>query len=649
MANYHVIVTTNGTFPPVCRFCSISCGLVPYTVYHLQKALKVWPEGDPGPFIDFRNYVRGGWVVMEGATILVGLAYLLLVDFPFLLFPVAFGIWFLSMDLAPLVPGWTAGYARMFEIRRQLSVAFGVGMLVAGWIMERLKGSHPDFGFWLYLFGLIAFWFSVTFEYPTRDLYASIYLLVNVGLGLIGSHLNRTTFHVFGTIGVIVYVHGLVTNRIRSEGSVVLWVLKALAAAALFSQALRREGNIEILGGLVCLLAFNFDAIHFLGSGEQYHLFTLLTNLGFVACVPSFARPLPLWLFTVPSAQLPLSLICSATVAIYHAGTLPYLASPQKVLFSPASIAYHTYRLIASIMIAFVFYFVRQPEFAWIGALGFPVVAASFSPVLREGIKRRDPFPYTPKSYGMLNSVACVVLVFGITFSNFIESNILYLICCLALSVVTFSFLAEWKDGGCVVAVALILLSIPLQSKFMITIGTIYVFAYLSYLAYHVFKNSLLFPLTLIALGILIIFSGIAYQRNHMAIEEAFDGFIPDFITVLLTSHFSTTWQARGALDWYHYLKQTSFSLHSLRFMPFNWIMWPAALVHALAEGAAPFVSYLCGAGIVLLLATAALLKLRESLIQDLHREITVSHPNESTEQAVTHLSLSSTTHLLNR
>lgn len=562
---------------------------------------------------------------MEGATVLVGLGYLLVVNFPFLVFPVAFAVWFLSMDLAPLFPHWSTGSSAIFELRRQLSVSFGIGMLLVGWIMERVKGSDPDFGFWFYLFGLIAFWFSITFDYPERDLYGSIYLLINVGLGLIGSHLDRTTFHVFSTFGVIFYVYGLVTSRIRSEGSFMLWALKALATAALFAQAIRRGGNIEILGGVVCFLAFNFDAVHFLGSGEHYYIFVLLSNFGFAACAPSFSRPLPLWLFTLPDAQLPISLICSVTVAIYHAGTLQYLASPQKVIFSPSSIAYHTYRLIASFLLSISFYFIRQPGFAWIGALGIPLVAASFSPVLREAIKRGDIFPYTAKSYGVYNTVACAVLVFGITFSNFIESNILYLICCLALAIVNFSFLGKWKEGGCVVAVALVLLSVPLQSKFIITIGAIYLFSYLSHLAYHVFKNSMYFPLALIALGVLIIFSGITYQRNHILVEEAFDAITPSFIKVLLNSHFSPSWHSGGRLDWYHYLRLTSFSLQSLWSMPFNWTLWPAALVHALAEGPAPYVSYLCGTGILLLLATVAMLKLRESLIEDLHNEIKAS------------------------
>ena len=563
---------------------------------------------------------------MEVATILVGLGYLIVVDFPFLFFPVSFSLWFLSMDLAPLFPKWKQGsYRDMWEIRRQLSLGFGLAMLVSGRVMEYTKGSYPDFGFWLYLFGLITFWFAVTFDFPEYDLHGSIYLLLNISLGLIGSQLDRTTFHVFGTLGVIAYVAGVISNRIKSERSFVLWTLKALAAAALFAQAIRRDGNIEILGALVCLLAFNFDAIHFLGSGKLYYLFLLITNMGFVACSPSFDRPLSLWLFTLPSAQLPISIICSFVVIVYHAGLLKYTVSPQQSSTSAKGLLYHAYRLIASVLLSFAFFFVRQPGFAWIGGLGIPLVAANFSPVLREAVRKREPFPRAQQSYGILNVVPFLILVFGIAFSGYIQSNILYFICCIAMGIVVFSYLDKWKVGGCMLSVGLILLSVPLQSKCMITIGTIYIFAYLSYLAYDVFKNSLLFPLALIALGILIIYSGITYQRQESVIQEAFGNATPSFIKALLAGSFYSFWEPGGVYDWYYYLEQTAFSLENFLAMPANWLAWPAALVHALAKGPAMSITYLCAAGIAILMLVALVVKFRSSLVEDLDASVEVS------------------------
>ena len=562
---------------------------------------------------------------MEVATVLVGMGYLMAVQFPFLLAPVSFSLWFLSMDAAPLFPAWYTGWRGLWEVRRHVSLAFGVGMLFAGRILEMIMGAHPDFGFWLYLFGLITFWFSLTFDFPEHDLHGSIYFLINICLGLIGSHLDRATFHVFGTMGVVVYVYGIMSNRIKTQKSLVLWGLKALASAALFAQAIRREGNIEILGALVCLVAYNFHSIHFLGSGELYYLCLLVTNLGFAACSASFERPLSLWLFTLGDAQLPIALLCSCMI-VFQVGVRKYLKMTQP----RTSYSYHIYKLIASVLLSFAFVFIRLPHFAWIGGLGIPLTAISFSPALRKAmsslIGRRNLFPHSRQTSFFYNLIPYAILLFGITFSNYLQSNILYLICCLCMTVIVLSHMEKWKAGGCVLAVGLILLAVPLQSKFMIAIGTIYIFAYLSYLAYEVFKNSLLFPLALVALGILLIYCGIMYQRSEAGIHEAFDSAVPPLFKALLTQTIASLWRPMGRLDWYHYIKQTSFSSESFTAMPFNWVAWSGALVHALSTGPAPYVTYLCVSGIVILMVTAALGKYKESLVEDLHGSVRVSH-----------------------
>ena len=616
---FSVLFIFANLFLPFVRLCSVSTGLVPFAVYGIQRALNLWPKEDPGLFQDFRNYVRPGWVVMEVATIVVGLGYLQVVRFPFLLAPVAFCLWFLSMDLAPFFPEWYKGWRGIFEVRRQLSVAFGVGMIVTGFVMESLLGSYPDFGFWIYLFGLIAFWCSVTLDFPDCDIHGSIYLLINVGLSFIGSHLDHTTFHVFGIMGVIMYAAGILGGWIKRENSFILLMLKALVSVAFFAQALRREGNIEILGGLVCFLLFNFDAILFLASGEHFCFLLLLTDLGFVACSSSFQRPLPLWLFTLSSAELPVSLVCSITVAIFHTRLLKYLVFPPTTIYA---YVYHTYRLIASVAMALTFVFVRQPSFAWIGGLGILLVAINFSPVLRHLVRRRQTAIY---SNGVFNLIPFTVLLLGIAFSNYLKSNFLYLLCCLCMLVVVLTFLADWKVEGCVLSAGLILLAVPFQSKFMIAIGSIYLFSYLSYLAYKVFKNSLLFPLVLIALGIFIIYSGIKYQQSETQIKATFYKATPAFLEYMLTETILMHWQPFGRFDWYNYLRQTTFSASNFLKMPFNWCLWPAALVHALAKGPATYMSYLCVGGIVFLMLAAAVVKYRQTMVEDLNESVRVS------------------------
>ena len=606
--------------------------MVPFLVYNLQRALGVWPKNaDPGIFQGFSLWVRPGWVVMEIVTVVVGLFFLGYVRFPFLLFPVSFCLWFLSMDLAPLYPGFEGlGWEKTFEVRRRVSIAVGIAMMVAGFVFEKTLGSHPDMGFWLYLFGTFTFWCTLNFSFPRSDLYGSLFLLINIGVVLIGSHLDRTTFHVFGTIGVIEYVIGVLYNRIDTTTSVVLWLLKAMAAAALFSQAIRREGNLEILGALVCTVAFNFNYIGFVTSGEHYSLLLLVTNLGFVSIAAAFSRPLSVWLFTIPDAGLIVGLLCSLLVATYHI-QLPvkYLSNPPNTSFA---YLYNGYRLLASVAIAFLFVFLRQPHFAWVGGLGIPLIAVNFSPVLREFVKRGHTSSSTNTYRGLkgviYNVVTFTVLLFGVAFATYIQSNLLYLICCVFMFISVICHLDKWKILGCMFAVLLVVLSVPLQSSFLITIGAIYIFGYLSYLAYNAFRDSLLFPLALIVLGLVMIYSGVMYQRYESIVHEAFYSLLPGPVNVLLTQTISTVWLEGGTFDWYHFVRQNSFSFDSLLTFPVSWIMWPGALTFALVNGPAPYVSVVCGVAIVVLILTAVVSSYRQSLVEDLDDSIKVSKLN---------------------
>ena len=619
----HTHIHTCACAPYTYRLCTISTSMVPFTVYNIQRSMGLWPKKDPGVFQGFQVWIRPGWVVMEITTVVVGLVFLWVVRFPFLLFPVSFCLWYLSMDLAPLYPNFERlPYHEMFEIRRRVSLVFGAAMILIGYLLEKSLGSHPDFGFWLYLFGLITFATAMICHLPRDDLFGSMFLLVNMGLVLIGSHLNRTTFYVFGTLGVIEYAMVLFNLRIKVSNSLLLWLLKALTAAALFSQAVRREGNFEVLGGLVCILAFNFNALTLLPSGEVYAVILLLTNLGLVAVTNLLTRPLYLWFFTLPSDMFPVSLICSLSVAMFHASLLiKYLPSRP---YTVSGYIYSTYRIAASVVVSFAFVCLRQPHFAWIGGLGIPIVAYCFSQGLRWN-SRRQADGYSSAALATANVFAFFVLLLGISFSLFLQSNLLYLICCVAMLMSTLSLLSNWKGFGCVLSVALILLSVPLQSKFMITIGAIYLFLYLSYLAFDVFKNSLLFPLALIFLGLGVIYAGVQYQQRELFIQELFNSWTPTSLQNLLGQNIDSFWEPLGRYDWYHILSKTTFELDNFLQMPVKWLLWSGAVTFALVHGSVPLVSYVCLAGIVMLIVVYGLLEVRNGLTEHLDESVIVS------------------------
>ena len=589
--------------------------MVPFTVYGLERALNWWPRSDPGLFQGFRLWVRPGWVVMEIATVAVGLGYLCLIRFPFLLAPVSFSLWFLSMDLTPLLPV----RGNRWKVRMVVSLVFGLCLMGAGRLMEIVLGSDPDFGFWLYLFGLIAFWFSLTFDFPERKTKVSLYLLVNLCLIVIGSHLDRYTFKVFGSMGIFFLVYGNLAPHLKMNKSVPLWVLKSLAVASLFAQAMKHEGNVELVNGLICLVIFNIESLLYVTSGERYYWFLLLTNLGLATCAHSFDRPLDLWLFSI-NAKTVVSFCCSLPVGLFHVKLMKYLMRDAGRDWTVETFLYLLYRVIVSAGIGFAFVLIQLPRFAWVGGIGIPLVAVTVTNrwnSLEGGHYRVQDFEVLPV-LEMLASF-CAML-FGILLSLYFHSPILYLASCVALiHLLVTSFSISWRAFGCLLSVVLILLSVPLQSKFIISIAAIYIFIYLSYLAYRRFKNSFLFPLALVVLGLALIGGGTLYQQQEEALYTAFVSLFPAAAATRFASISDL-----GLTNLYPLYKEASFSYQFLIRRSYLWLLWPAALAHSLAKDPVPYISYVCGGGIVVLLALLLYYKFLKNLEIDLREKITV-------------------------
>ena len=581
--------------------------MVPFAVYGVERALDWWPMSDPGVFQGFRTCVRPDWVAMEVATVIVGTGYVSVARFPFLLAPVSFSLWFLSMDLAPLLQRFEH---RLFKLRIRVSLVVGLGMMCAGRLMEWELGSDPDFGFWLYLFGLIAFWFSLTYEFPRQKERISLYLLINVCLILVGSHLDRYTFKVFGFMGLLILACS--DYYVQMEKSKILWILKSLAVVALFAQAIRHNSNFELVSGLCCVINFNLESLIYIPKKEVYSWFALLTNLGFVASVPSFSRPLYLWLFTV-DAEIPVSIICSLSVGLVHIGLSKYFTQEERLNWSTRTLAYLFYRLLLSTAISFVFIFIGEPAFACVGGIGIPLTATAISAKWDSLQEQQRSRPLTAIIVGEMVG-AYVTIMFGIVLSVHLHSNILYLACCLAMiHLLVTSFSASWRVFGCFLSVTLILLSVPLQSKFLIAIGTIYIFIYLSYLAYEVFKNSMLFPIILVGLGLCIIGMGMLYQKQEEAIYQWFVGWLPQLSLAGISG-----------INMYPAYKNASFSFKFLIQNYYLSPLWPAVLIHSLAKQPAPYVTFMCACGIVVVLLVVMYLKIVDKLKKNLSEHVEV-------------------------
>ncbi|MEK9753463.1 MAG: hypothetical protein VW338_09675 [Rhodospirillaceae bacterium] len=142
---------------------------------------------------------------MELATVVVGLLAVRVVPFGFVTAPIAFALWYMSMDLTPIIAG---ADDFEWELRKAVSLWFGLAMLAASYVVDRRWPGGPgrDFAFWGYLFGLIAFWGGLTMMDSDSELAKFGYFLVNAGLILAAVFLRRRAFLVFGALGCFGYL-----------------------------------------------------------------------------------------------------------------------------------------------------------------------------------------------------------------------------------------------------------------------------------------------------------------------------------------------------------------------------------------------------------------------------------------------------------
>ncbi len=182
--------------------------LVPLATWGLQHALGLWVDvAHADQYRDYHRYIDWRWITLELATLAAGCLMLWRWRAPFMLMPIAVTLWYLSMDLAMLIvaPGtpWN-GSSAAWTFRKWFSVSFGaITLLVALWVDLRNR-SRQDYSFWLYLFGLMAFWGGLTSLGSGQLAGKLIYLAINLALIAVGAALLRRTFTVFGALGVAI-------------------------------------------------------------------------------------------------------------------------------------------------------------------------------------------------------------------------------------------------------------------------------------------------------------------------------------------------------------------------------------------------------------------------------------------------------------
>jgi hypothetical protein len=219
---------TKGLTTPGGLLFTIAVWMVPLAIYGLERASGIWPQGSPGAYRNYYTWVNGSWVLMETGTIVAGALAVWRRPFPFLTFPIAFALWFMSMDLTPLVFGKSEF---SWDERKWISVMFGLAMLLAAYLWDLRTRGREDFAFWGYLFGLAAFWGGLSSMNSDSELGKLIYCLINVALIVISVVLRQRVFIVFGALGVLGYLGHL--SYTVFEDSVMFPVVLTMAGIGL--------------------------------------------------------------------------------------------------------------------------------------------------------------------------------------------------------------------------------------------------------------------------------------------------------------------------------------------------------------------------------------------------------------------------------
>jgi hypothetical protein len=183
---------------PAGLLATMAVAVVPLVVYSFEKLVGAWPRGYPGAYEVFHQEILGSWIAMELTTVAVGLVAVWLVRFPFVLAPVAFALWYLSMDLAPGIFGSQVSD----DERAYVSIGVGTAMIAVGLALDALRRRR--YAFWWHVFGFLAVtgalcW--IEFEHSNARSWGIVTGL-SAGVVLASVALRRATWTVFGALGL---------------------------------------------------------------------------------------------------------------------------------------------------------------------------------------------------------------------------------------------------------------------------------------------------------------------------------------------------------------------------------------------------------------------------------------------------------------
>ena len=185
--------------------------LTPLAIYGFQQWLGIWP--DESVYRDYHRYIRWHWLYMELATLIVGIIIAWKYKYPFLIMPIAVTLWYMTMDISAMI----AVDGLTWKLRKLVSMYSGLLMIgLAFWVDIRSRGK-ADYAFWIYIFGVTAFWGGLSSQHSDSELSKFIYLCINLLMIGVGVLLIRRVFVIFGALGSCVYLTHLASSVFKDS------------------------------------------------------------------------------------------------------------------------------------------------------------------------------------------------------------------------------------------------------------------------------------------------------------------------------------------------------------------------------------------------------------------------------------------------
>jgi MFS family permease len=188
---------------PAGLLAALAVTMVPLAIYGLQDHFGYWAGSNHAEYRDFHRYIDWRWLMMELGTLLFGSILLWRYRLPFMVMPLAVVLWYLSMDLTPFL---FQNEDSSWHNREQISMIVGLLMLGLAFYIDLKTRYTLDYAWWLYLFGLMAFWGGMSMQHSDSELNKLIYCVINLGLVAVGGMIGRRVFAVFGGMGIAGYL-----------------------------------------------------------------------------------------------------------------------------------------------------------------------------------------------------------------------------------------------------------------------------------------------------------------------------------------------------------------------------------------------------------------------------------------------------------